>query len=158
MFLVMTSMAQIGALQNRYSAPDPSNYSKTQVLGYTAAAPDGWAKAVNVNAEGCTYASSILNMLDSIHEVGNQLEGKRGEAFKLIGTAFGAVMNLACELGCQGAGGYATGCALPAGSCNPCPLELRNRNSCTAVVTEKASCAAAGIAHFINTDAILGWP
>lgn len=157
-YLMFVSMSLIGSLQNRYSSPNPSTFRKTQVVGYSAVKPQGWAVATNVDLEGCTYASAILNLLDAVNDVSQNVSGNMGTILSQVGSTFTSGINLACDLGCRGAGGYLSGCSLPAGSCNPCPTALRNRTSCTGADEEKVSCAAAGIAHFINTDATNGWP
>ncbi len=160
LYLLFVSMALIGSLQNRYSETDPSTYHRTRKLGYTSANPDGWEIATNVNTDGCTYAGSVLHLIDSITQVGESMPGNLGSTFGTLGSALSMALDLACDQGCQGVAGignYPSGCSMPAGSCNPCPTALKNRNACTAAVNDKASCAAAGIAHFINTDP-LGWP
>ena len=158
-YLIFVSMAAIGSLQNRYSATDTSTYHKTQVLGYQAnpaSANTGWAEATNVDVYGCTFAGSILNMIDGINNTADQLTGSIAGTLKTMASAFETLMNAACEAGCNGS--YPTGCALAAGTCSTCPTTLRNRNSCTGLTTDENSCAAAGMAHFINTDATNGWP
>ncbi len=153
-YMLIVSMATIGTLQNRYSATDTSNYLKTRVLGYKSTATDGWAKAVNVDIDGCTFAASVMNMLDSFQQIGASSE----KLNKISGTitTLTSLMNTACEAGCQGI--IPTGCALAAGTCTVCPVSLRNRNSCTGAVSDKNSCAAAGISYLINTDLTAGWP
>lgn len=156
MYLALTSMATMGALQNRYSAPDPTTFKKTQVLGYTVAATAGWADPVNLTEEGCAYGSSMLNMLDAIEQVASDLEGQAiGVTLGNLATAFDAAIDAACESGCNGT--FPTGCGFAPGSCSTCPTALRDRGSCEATTTDINSCAAAGIAHFVNTDATVGW-
>ena len=153
LFTFFVSLSTIGALQNRYSATNPSNYHKTQVLGYTAAKPQGWALPANMTEEGCSFASALLNMVDSTANITNA--GLLQNAFSAISN-LGVAFDAACEAGCTGA--LPTGCTFPAGSCASCPISLRKRDSCTPVDTDINSCAAAGIISFINTDPTLGWP
>lgn len=156
--LLLTSMASLGTLQNRYSATNPTTFAKTQVLGYTVAAPLGWATAVRtgavMNNEGCSYASALLTFIDSVGRVGASIPGTAGTTLTTAATALGIAMNIACEAGCNGA--VPTGCALPLGSCAECPQTLRNRSSCTGTTTDVNSCAAAGIAHYVNVSPA-GW-
>jgi hypothetical protein len=107
--------------------------------------------AVDVNA--CTYAGAILTFFDSIGQVGatigSSLGGSVGSNLTTAAVTFAALINSACDTGCQN-------CGLPAGTCSICPTELRYRNSCTGLATDKASCAAAGIVQFMDTSP-LGW-
>jgi hypothetical protein len=160
LYLMLTSMATLGASQNRYSAPDLSTYSPTQVLGYTTAKPTGWASAANMTLEGCAYASSVLNLFDTMTEISGILPTSLSSSVSSVSGTYSAALDLVCEAGCAGTGVYAaTGCALPAGTCTPCPTSLRHRSACAlgGSVTDPANCAAAGIAIMINTDATLGW-
>jgi hypothetical protein len=158
-YSMFVSMSLVGALQNRYGAPNASN-QKTQALGRIAGNADGWMDAAFVDEAACTYASSVLTMFDTISQVGVDLGaavgGNLGTALTTLSTTFVSGFDLACEAGCQGSGGTLSGCNLPAGSCTPCPISLRNRNSCTGQVNDPASCAAAGLIYFINTSP-LGW-
>ena len=153
LYSMLVSMSLIGALQNRYGAPDGS-YHQGQKLGATAGNPAGWETVTAVDVNACTYAGAVLTFLDSISQVGatigSSLGGSVGGALTTAAGTFSTLMNDACDSGCQA-------CGIAAGSCTPCPTELRDRNSCTGVATDKASCAAAGIAAFMNTDP-LGWP
>jgi hypothetical protein len=152
----LMSLAAIGSLQNRYSAPSTSTWKRTQVVGYSSGNTTGWAVATATAGEGCFYASSLLNMVDSLGEVVNTLpDGTLKTNLSLV-AGLEALFNAACEAGCNGT--YAvTGCALTAGTCYPCPRGLRDYAQCTGLVTDKYSCAAAGLANFINTDTGYGW-
>ncbi len=153
LYSMLVSMSLIGALQNRYGAPD-ALFHKTQKLGATAGNGNGWETVTAVDVNACTYAGSILTLFDTISQVGgtigSSLGGSVGGALTTAATTFSALMDASCDAGCQA-------CGFPAGSCTPCPTELRNRNSCTGVATNKASCAASGIVTFIDTNP-LGWP
>jgi len=154
-YMILISMAAIGSLQNRYSATNTTTYNKTQVLGFKAASPAGWAQAVNVDEEGCSYASSILNMIDAIDEVAPQFNPALATSFNALSSTFLTAMNTACASGCNAT--FPTGCVM-ATPCTACPFGLRNRKSCTGAINDQYSCAAAGIAHFINVTPLLGWP
>lgn len=159
LYAMLVTMSLIGSLQNRYGAPDGA-YQKTKALGRIAGNPDGWMDATFVDSHACTYASSVLSLIDTITVVGstlaNTIGGSLATNINAIATTYSAALDVACEAGCQGTDAISSGCAFPAGSCTPCPISLRNRNSCTSAVTDKNSCAAAGIINFINTNA-LGW-
>jgi hypothetical protein len=150
---MLVSMSLIGALQNRFGAPDAA-FHKTKKVGATAGNPNGWEVVTAVDVNACTYAGSILTLFDSITQVGatigSSLGGAVGGALTTAATTFSTLMDVACDAGCQA-------CGMAAGSCTPCPTELRNRNSCTGVATDKASCAATGIVSFIDSSP-LGWP
>lgn len=176
LYNVLVSAARIGALQNRYSAPDTVTWNKTQVVGYTVAAPAGWADATRTADHGCQFASSFLNFIDSVDQIAVNPGGSSGAAIATVTAAMKPVIGEACNYGCQGnAAGLinsvpnqtidfsGTGCAFADNLCagtvaNPCPQELRDAASCTGLVSNRASCAAAGIARFVNTHATLGWP
>ena len=170
LYLIMTSMATISALQNRYSETDPTTFVQGQVLGFTAARPAGWALPTNyVTEEGCEFAASVLNFVDAVDEItANSASGGAAQALAAMNTGLKAQLHDACESGCQanavgtmaipGALLFPTGCAFPAGSCSgsathPCPDALRDRSRCSPVATDVETCAAAGIATFINDDA-----
>jgi hypothetical protein len=152
-YSMLVSMSLVGALQNRYGAPD-GTYHKTQKLGATAGNANGWEVVTSVDVNACTYTGSVLTMFDSITQVsdviGTALGGSVGSSLVTAATTYTAFLNAACDAGCQA-------CGFPAGTCTPCPITLRNRYSCTGVATDQASCAATGIANFMNTN-VLGWP
>lgn len=158
-YAMLVSMSLIGSLQNRYGAPT-ATYKRGQNLGAIAGNPNGWMNAAFVDVNACTYAGSIMNLLDTISQVGTNLGGlvggSLGSALTTISTTFTSGLDFACEAGCTGSGGVPSGCNLPAGTCTPCPTQLKNRFSCRSQVNDAASCAAAGIVHFINTTP-LGW-
>jgi hypothetical protein len=150
---MLVSMSLVGALQNRYGAPD-AVFHKTKKLGATAGNVNGWEDVTAVDVNACTYAGAVLTLFDSITQVSatiaGSLSGSAGSDLTTAATTFTSLLNAACDSACQT-------CGFPAGSCTPCPTVLRDRNSCTGVATDKASCAAAGIAQFIDTN-VLGWP
>jgi hypothetical protein len=152
-YAMLVSMAAIGALQNRYGSPK-GNWHKSQKLGQTVGNANGWEDPTFVDVNACTYAGAVVTLFDSIAQVGPVLNGVGGGS---VGTAlvtaantYSALLDAACDAGC-------VSCGMAVGSCTPCPVTLRDRNSCTGLVTDKNSCAAAGIADFIDNNA-LGWP
>lgn len=150
---MIVSMAAVGALQNRYGAP-AANWHKTQKLGQTTGNPNGWEDATQVDVYACTYAGAVLTLVDSIVQVSSSIGSSFGSSIggdlTAAATTYSLLFNAACDAGC-------TACGLGAGTCDPCPITLRNRNSCTGLATDVNSCAAAGIASFMDTNA-LGWP
>jgi hypothetical protein len=153
-YQVFVSLAAIGDLQDRYSAPDTGTWAKTHPVGYTSSNTSGWELASQTGGDGCFYAASILNLVDSASSIQSEAKGSVKDALTVI-SAFGTVLDQECEKGCNGT--YPTGCSLPAGSCDPCPRSLRDASSCEGSTTDKNSCAAAGIAYFIDNDPIGGW-
>lgn len=150
---MLVAMSLVGSYQNRYGAPD-GTYHKTQKLGATAGNANGWEVVTSIDTNACSYAGSVLTMFDSITQVsailGTSLGGGTGTTLTTAATTYTALLNSACDTGCQA-------CGFPAGACTPCPTELRNRYECTGVATNKSSCAATGVAAFINTN-VMGWP
>jgi hypothetical protein len=150
---MLLSMSLVGSLQNRYGAPQ-GNWHRGQKLGLTIGNPDGWEDPTFVDVYACTYAGSILTMLDSIGQVGStigsSLGGAVGSTLTTAASTFTSLMDAACDTGCQA-------CGMAAGACDPCPTTLRNRYSCLGTTADVNSCAAAGIADFMNNNA-LGWP
>ena len=145
-YSMITSMALIGALHNRYGAPNASNVL-TQKQG-TVSGNGGWEVAVNMNSEGCTYAGTLLTFIDSINQVSSVLARNFGSdtASNLIAVAIALPLDTACSLGCNGISG--SGCAI---SCSRCPDALRGRTACaTSSSTDEVSCAAAGIVRTVN--------
>ena len=65
-YLVFTSMAAIGGIQNRFGNPFPSP-------SYRKGNPLPWTNASLVNSDGCAYASAIVNFVDSIGVLAGQL-------------------------------------------------------------------------------------
>lgn len=169
----IVSMASIGALQSRYSDPDSATGSKGRVLGYTLATTAGWADATNIAGDGCQFAASLLNMVDSIEQIAINPGGNGGRALADMISPLTPHLPDICNAGCRGNAAAVingetidfsgTGCAFADDQCEgsgarACPVELRNRASCTGVVSNRASCAAAGIARFVNEHTLLGWP
>lgn len=151
--MVLISMATIGILQNRYSAPN-SSYQKTRRLGDRYGNNTGWNNAARVDEEGCAYAGSILTLFDSVEAVATEL-GSLGTSLASMVDSLEAGLNAACDAGCSNV--LIAGCSLPAGTCTTCPITLRNRASCSGEVTDVESCAAAGIVHSINFTPGFGW-
>jgi hypothetical protein len=154
-YLAFISMSMIGALQNRYSAPDAAN-AKTRPLGYKITGPTGWESLANLDEEGCSYAAAILNMLDGIGAILPKMSNATlATTLNVIGTTFNTALDDACDLGCRGV--TVPGCAFPANTCKPCLRTIRSRASCTQGSATQASCAAAGLIYFINHDTTLGY-
>jgi hypothetical protein len=166
-YLIFVSMAMIGSIQSRYGGPNPSTFGRGQTLGATVANPDGWTKATSVDETACSYASSVVNMLDGINEVTGLLSGTLKNSLESISGAFSAQIADACNAGCRGGMhngvNYAiTGCSFADDICEgtdetPCVSALRDRTSCTGQVSNRATCAAAGIARFVSADPFVGW-
>lgn len=140
LYLALVSMATIGTLHNAYGAPNGS-YAPTQALPWTTLAA--------MDEEGCGYASSLLNLVDSLAAVGasyTQLSGV-SSAVSAVASGFDA----ACDQGCQN--------LCPSLSCNgKCPATLRHRTACnraTAATEDLDACAAAGLVSLMNSP--LGW-
>lgn len=163
-YMLLVSMAGIGGLESRNGNPSASYHKQ-------AALP--WATAATMTADGCAYAASILNLIDSIGAVGSVLPASEQTAFGNISTAFNTILTYACNVGLNSTGAYpippsgtpanlggatstwvSSGCTLTTGT--GCPYTLRNRASCTGLATDPNSCAAAGIINFINSSSA-GW-
>jgi hypothetical protein len=159
-FLIFTSMATIGGLNSRFGAPDSgSNYDQTTRLP--------WQTAAAMDADGCMYASAVLNMIDALSATSGNVTGTLSTSLLAISDTFSAGIEGACDIGCQNldpdAGGswQASGCTTTT-ACSSCPQSLRNRDTCLAA-TDQTKCAAAGIINFINDSPMLGaievaWP
>lgn len=152
LYLVFASLSAMGALQSRYSAPDTSDWTKTQTLGYQGPGLD-WSLANRTAGHGCTYAAAVLNLLDSAEEVLPVVSDDMESALSAL-EVLRPVFDQACNAGCTGASG--SGCAIASG-CDGCPKILRDPTSCTGSITNPASCAAAGLANLISTDVNFGW-
>jgi hypothetical protein len=152
LYTMLVSMSLVGALQNRYGAPQ-ANWHRGQKMGQTVGNANGWEDATAVDVYACTYAGALLTMFDSINQVGatigSSLGGTVGSTLTTAASTFSTALDSACDAGC-------VTCGMPAGSCTPCPTTLRNRLSCTGLNTDVNSCAAAGIASFMDTS-VLGW-
>lgn len=180
LYLIFTSLAGIGSLQNRYGNPDANFHPHTALP---------WTAASSVSSDGCGYTSSITNFVDALSQSRNSVPSGLGTAIGFIlngppglNVSFQQVLDVACEYGCLGIKPsqdanaarkaiYAlildptdswtvSGCAglFPSG-CNTshsCPSTLRNRSSCTAQTSDVNSCAAAGLTNFIN-NSLAGW-
>lgn len=153
-YLMLTSMAAIGAYQNQYGAPNAS-FAPTQDIGATVGNPNGWVNVLFGTQDSCGYAGAILNMVDTMGAVADQL-GSIANDVATLAALLESELNDACEAGCTNTTAVATGCTLAAGQCTPCPITLRDRNSCAPVLNDREGCAAAGIVDWINTSPI-GW-
>jgi len=155
-YLVFTSMAAAGGIENRYGLPNPATYIKTQNFLWVKATTSG------MQGDGCALSASILNLFDGINAISTNLAGNALTAnLGTVYTAFNILLNQACSYGCQGVAapydaGFASGCSFSAAQCATCPITLRNRASCTQLTSDINSCAAAGIIDFLNKSP-LGW-
>ena len=173
LYQLFVSMAAIGALENRFSAPNPATFLKTRPLGWTTATPTGWERAANTPGNGCEFAASVLNLTDTIGAVAAQAPPSVQGSLVALQASMGTWLSAACDAGCtanaaavvigQAIDFSGTACAgIAAGVCTgtaaqPCPATLRNWNSCTGAVSDRNSCAAAGIARFVDQHVVLGW-
>jgi hypothetical protein len=144
-YLVFLSMALIGGQENRFGAPDPTTYAPT------ASPPLPWTTAATVDADGCAYASAVINLIDGLKSA-SVLSGSLANIANTINSVIDGPTG-ACALGCQNSpfpNTATTGCtaAIP---CTSCPLELRDRSQCKGVSTDVVSCAAAGIVNLIGS-------
>jgi hypothetical protein len=149
-YLAFLSISALGALGNRYGAPDGA-FLKTVDLP--------WTSAVAVDADGCSYASAVVNMLDGLHLASTVVSGSISTTLNNILSAFDTVINAACDIGCQNTavpGWTQSGCTVTT-ACAQCPTALRDRSSCQGIVSDQVSCAASGIINFINEDLVAGW-
>ena len=149
-YLIFVAMSIIGSLQNRYGSPN-SQFLKTADLP--------WDTKANMDSTGCSYAGSILNMIDAIDDVSTVTSGSTANTLNTISVAFSTAMTIACSLGCQGRANDGTAgadadCTFSASDCETCPLKLRHRENCDS--DAKSACAAAGIVRFVNDDSN-GW-
>jgi hypothetical protein len=154
LFLVFSSMAWIGGMNNRFGQPvDPVTFHKGSNLPWVT------ADAAGMSTDGCAYAAAVVNFVDSLSGISGSFTGSTAANFTKIQNAFQDGIYLACDLGCQNIpfpGGSQSGCN-PTTSCESCPITLRNRGSCTGAVNDANSCAAAGIINFMNNPPT-GWP
>lgn len=138
-YLVLTSMATIGTLHNRYGAPN--------ALGApTRALP--WSGLQRVDQEGCGYVSAILMMNEALTEVGAEVSQLSGLVSAMAVASAG--FNNACRAGC-------TACGI---SCTVCPPTLRHRSACDRALTttkDLEACAAAGLVNSFMNNAVVGW-
>jgi hypothetical protein len=148
-YLAFVAMAAVGGLQSRYGAPY-ANGRKSQNLT--------WNTAAAVDANGCAYASAIVNLVDSLGPLSNSSTAMRTNLLA-IQAALEVPIFHACDIGCQNSapawGGPQSGCTVTT-ACASCPTGLRDRSACTGVVSDQVSCAAAGIVNYMNLGAF-GW-
>jgi len=180
-YMTFVSMAAIGSFQSRYGAPDSTNnYKRTKLLPWTTATASG------MSTDGCQYASSLVNFVDSMGVLSTTYTGAGASSIQTLLKTFQQGIYLACEIGCHNLPGVSTtgtaitswvpaGCpnlaaslptldpttisttGLPDDLCSTCPLLLRNRSACTGLADDPASCAAAALISFINYEPLLGW-
>lgn len=143
-YLVYAAMAAIGSIESRFGSPDPTTYDQGTLLPWTA------GNSAGIEGDGCSLASSVVNLLDAIDAVSGVVSGSLATTLANIHTSLEAGINGACDAGCSTLA--VAGCNLPAGTCSECPRALRDRTKCSAVTTDPVSCAAAGIVNFINTN------
>lgn len=136
-FLTIVGMALMGSLLNRYGEPLP-NFHKTQALP--------WTTATTVTADGCAFASGLLNFYDGLQAVIASAPASVASRFGTIQTLLGTVITAGCTTACL----FTSGCA--ADKCTGCPLSLRHRDSCRFLVTDVNSCAAAGLTFTVNSS------
>ncbi len=166
LFHIFVAMSIIGNTQARYGAPDPTTFARGQILGQTTGNALGWTLEEYVDEAACGYAGSIVTMLDSMNDVADNLTSSAKTTMATIASAFGSVIDQACDAGCQGLFPTGANCTFAAGVCansakQPCLPALRNRKTCATKdlisdQDDKARCAAAGIASFISLSP-LGW-
>lgn len=159
LYLIFVSMAGVGALQNRYGAPD-ENFLRTTPLP--------WNTVSTLDEDGCHYAASVLNLMDGLEATADALTGNLQSNLKIIQTAFSTAVDAACSVGCRNVDPPASildptrdwgpsGCPVTT-DCWKCPQALRDRRKCVADTTgsQQLRCAAAGIVNFVNYGD-LGW-
>lgn len=138
-YLVLISMATIGTLHQRYGAPDALG-APTKTLP--------WSTLARVDEEGCGYASALLNLVDSLTQVGSSVSQMSNIVTSMVTASAG--FDAACQAGC-------TACGL---SCTGCPSTLRHRSMCSRTLPSTAdveACAAAGLVGNIMNDITVGW-
>lgn len=145
--LFFVAMQVMGAMQNRYGAPD-ATYAPTAAVPYFNGVTAG-----AVDAVGCQYASAVVHLADGLGAVTSTVQGPAAPALQSIQGLIASGIYTNCDLGCTGALG--SGCAIAAG-CATCPIALRDPSACTGVVTDEASCAAAGVLNMVQ-NLPMGW-
>ncbi|OFZ18953.1 MAG: hypothetical protein A2X94_13470 [Bdellovibrionales bacterium GWB1_55_8] len=133
LYLLFVSLAAIGAMENRFGAPDAT---------YLGTLPWQAGDHVDMETDGCAFASSVLNFVDTVGSVANSSSPELGAALLTLKTGIADGMDAACTAGC-----FVCGLV-----CDGCPITLRNRRSCTGLLTDKNSCAAAGIVNLVNAS------
>lgn len=145
-YLFFVTMAAIGGIENRYGNPYPNGKKGNNLPWSTPASLD---PTTNQGADGCAYASAIVNFADSLGALASTTSGTLQTTISSLKTTFQSGIYTACDQGCT------ILCGLS--SCPKCPTALRDRTSCTGLATDASSCAAAGIATFVNTTPVVGW-
>lgn len=166
LYLMFVSMASLGALENRYGAPDSTTFKKGQALGTQGAT--NWETYQRIDEDACLYASSLLNLIDAYIETADTLTSGLASSLGDL-SVFTSVFDLACAAGCNNqsppasVGGSTSGCATNAGLCAACPRQLRDPSVCTSTANlalgnrNPYACAAAGLINFVNRNPVLGW-
>jgi hypothetical protein len=142
-FLFFVSMAGIGAFESRYGNPYPNGKKGNNLP---------WSTPAAVTADGCAYASSIVNFVDSIGVLATLTTGGLATTLKALQSTFQTGIYAACDQGCNVICGI--------GHCANCPDALRNRSSCVTgptANTDPSSCAVTGLVNFINLTPLVGW-
>lgn len=165
-YLIFISMAAVGGIESRFDTPGALT----------------WTTAAAVDADGCKYAASILNLIDALTASKSYLPSAVGTAVDdvlngdNVPHVYGLAedINAACSYGCSGqtptlgsddqlnletsgSGWVGSGCSsATVDPCSTCPDALRDWTQCGTGNTNQATCAAAGIINFINHGE-LGW-
>jgi len=144
-------MAAIGAYQARYGNPFPSGKKGN---------PLPWTTAATVDADGCAYASAILNMVDSMGALA-QSSSALNSSVSAIQSVFQTAIYQACDFGCQNtavpiAGWVASGCTVAGAPARAARRRFMTGPPVTGLASDLNSCAVAGIVNFINV-APAGW-
>lgn len=138
-YLAMISMATIGTLHSRYGAPNTLG-APTKTLP--------WSTLSKMDEEGCGYVSAILNMKDSLTQVGTSVSQMSNVLTSIVTASAG--FDAACQAGCAA-------CGL---SCSACPATLRHRSACSRTLPstlDVEACAAAGLVGNVMNDVTVGW-
>ncbi len=139
-YLFFITLAEMGTVMNRYGSPYPNGKKSADLP---------WTTPTTVDADGCAYASAVVNFVDAIGGLADSTTGSMKTTLLALQSSFSAGIYQACDDACF------TTCGLA--HCTTCPLALRNRTSCTYLATDASSCAASGIVNFINNTPLLGW-
>lgn len=162
-FLTFVSMATIGGYHSRFGNPNPVTFNKRNIL------PWNTATALDMDTDGCGYASSLVNFADALGGIQKATTGSLATTLESMRSIFQGLIYGACDVGCHAgavgievdgvtpvAGWVPSECTVAGGSCAGCPPTLRNRTSCLKRNSDINSCAAAGIVNFMNKHS-LGW-
>lgn len=87
-----SGMAAMGAIQNRFGAPNAAFVKTVPLVGQTA---------VTVNAVACQYASAMVNFMDGIHGLALSATGPMAAALRAVDNNFTALISGSCSLGCK---------------------------------------------------------